>query len=424
MDFSITKLKITSDNKCLLNNLNLYPNLIKLDCSENQLTKLDLSSCVNLQGLHCSKNQFATLDLSSCVNLQKLYCSKNQFATLDLSSCVNLQILSCDNNQLTTLNLSSCVNLQKLYCDNNQLTTLDLSPCVNLQKLYCDNNQFATLDLSPCVNLQILDCDNNQLTTLDLSSCVNLQQLYCSNNQLTTLDLSSCVNLQELFCYCNKLTTLPLTNFQLRNLTYIVVSNNPINYTPDQIRILRSLDLLKLDTTNTIFNDSQNIHDISISTSMLESFNNILCNKEYKRCENVIDRILEDENLNINVKNILIDYTSDKTVHSMLKVNFEQALSYIYPLHDKNTLKILENEMLDSECKCFTGRIFRLINSLNGIIFEVNIKISLNQDLNNMASQVLKLPIDNFREVFLKNVFDKYPDITEEYLETWLTNFI
>jgi hypothetical protein len=40
--------------------------------------------------------------------------------------------------------------------------------------------------------------------------------------------------------------------------------------------------------------------------------------------------------------------------------------------------------MLDSDCKCFTGRITRLVNCLNGLSDLVKINISDNQQIGNI----------------------------------------
>ena len=42
--------------------------------------------------------------------------------------------------------------------------------------------------------------------------------------------------------------------------------------------------------------------------------------------------------------------------------------------------------MNDSECKCFTGRISRLVNCLSGYSPQVNIKISNNEEIGNIIS--------------------------------------
>jgi hypothetical protein len=45
---------------------------------------------------------------------------------------------------------------------------------------------------------------------------------------------------------------------------------------------------------------------------------------------------------------------------------------------------VLDTELTDSECKCFTGRITRLVNCLNGFDTDVIINISDNEQLSNL----------------------------------------
>jgi pimeloyl-CoA synthetase len=52
--------------------------------------------------------------------------------------------------------------------------------------------------------------------------------------------------------------------------------------------------------------------------------------------------------------------------------------------------------MLDSECKCFTGRITRLVNCLNGLSDLVKINISDNQQIGNIIIIIKEQLIDNY----------------------------
>jgi hypothetical protein len=52
--------------------------------------------------------------------------------------------------------------------------------------------------------------------------------------------------------------------------------------------------------------------------------------------------------------------------------------------------------MLDSECKCFMGRITRLVNSLNGLSDLVKINISDNQQIGNLIIIIKKQLGDNY----------------------------
>jgi hypothetical protein len=51
-------------------------------------------------------------------------------------------------------------------------------------------------------------------------------------------------------------------------------------------------------------------------------------------------------------------------------------------------LNILETEILDSECKCFTGRISRLINCLNGFTQLVKVEIPDNMAISNIIVMI------------------------------------
>ena len=46
--------------------------------------------------------------------------------------------------------------------------------------------------------------------------------------------------------------------------------------------------------------------------------------------------------------------------------------------------------MQESKCKCFTGRISRLVNCLSGYSDKVEIKISENEEISNIISIIMK----------------------------------
>tara|TARA_B100002052_G_C15623428_1_gene480734 strand:+ start:48 stop:551 length:504 start_codon:yes stop_codon:yes gene_type:complete len=93
-------------------------------------------------------------------NLDSLDCSNNNLTELDLSQNINLNHLSCYNNwELVELDVSQNINLLTLWCYNNLLTELDISNNVNLNSFYCFNNGLTELDVSQNVNLE--NCLNN-----------------------------------------------------------------------------------------------------------------------------------------------------------------------------------------------------------------------------------------------------------------------
>ena len=152
-----------------LTGIEFFPELEDLDCSENQLTQLDVS-----------KNP----------KLKRLVCYKNKLTSLDVSGNTSLTELHCYTNQLTSLNLGENANLNKLNCVVNRLTSLDLSGNANLTILSCSSNLLTSLDVSNNPNLILLDCERNLLTSLNVSKNTELDTLDCSGNK-RSLELSN-----------------------------------------------------------------------------------------------------------------------------------------------------------------------------------------------------------------------------------------
>ena len=168
------------------------PMLITLKCNKNQLTQLDLSKNPDIDYLNCSENQLEQLDVSH-LKLEYLYCSHNDLEQLDVKNSKWLRELDCSKNELTKLDVDVThkPNLERVECQNNQLTSLILGENKMLRKLNCANNQLTQLNLNNMISLKELKCQNNQLTALDVSSSPNLTTLVLKNNHLTSLNLDS-----------------------------------------------------------------------------------------------------------------------------------------------------------------------------------------------------------------------------------------
>lgn len=136
----VTELYVDHANIKDLTGIELFPNLDKLDCKYNNLTRLDVSKNTKLTKLYCESNQLTGLDLSKNTALTVLYCESNHLTSLDLSKNTELTELNCQDNQLTSLDLSKNTALTKLYCALNQLTSLDLSKNTALTILGCSGN--------------------------------------------------------------------------------------------------------------------------------------------------------------------------------------------------------------------------------------------------------------------------------------------
>jgi Leucine-rich repeat (LRR) protein len=288
---------------------------------------------------------------------------------LGIENLTNLTILDCYNNQLSSLaGIENLTNLTELYCCHNQLDSLlGIENLTNLTILDCYNNQLSSLaGIKNLTNLEILDCGNNQLSSLvGIKNLINLETLYCDTNQLSSL--------------------AEIEN--LNNLRYLNYDGNPIDHISPNL--LRRLNRIK--NGQNIYADNQNVHNHNIQESIRESIQNIL--KIKPTIENLNNLILDDNILTQNTKEILMEYLEDTSVHTVLNITFGELLLYVFNRiqineHKDEIKKILNVEMHESVCKCFTGRISRLINCLNGFDELVNIKIAENEQISQIISLI------------------------------------
>ena len=80
------------------------------DCSDNQLTSLDVSKNTSLTDLDCFNNQLMSLDVSKNTALEGLYCSENQLTSLNISGCARLEDLYCFSNCINGEAMTKLVN--------------------------------------------------------------------------------------------------------------------------------------------------------------------------------------------------------------------------------------------------------------------------------------------------------------------------
>ena len=119
-----------------------FPGIGRLDCSGNDITKLDLSGLRYLTALDCSKNpNLSVLEINDNKQLEELNCSGTTLYA-DFSQYPNLQSLACTDMELDTINLSGNPLLQSLDCGYNHLAAIDLSKNVSLQEIKADNNYY------------------------------------------------------------------------------------------------------------------------------------------------------------------------------------------------------------------------------------------------------------------------------------------
>ena len=141
-----------------------------LYCSHNDLEQLDVKNSKWLRELDCSKNELTVLDadVTHKPNLVRVECQNNQLTSLILGENKMLRKLNCANNQLTQLNLNNMISLTELNCANNQLTVLDVSSSPDLTTLWLKNNQLTSLNLdnNPNLNFTYTDFYNSDFNNV------------------------------------------------------------------------------------------------------------------------------------------------------------------------------------------------------------------------------------------------------------------
>ncbi|MBO4579550.1 MAG: S-layer homology domain-containing protein [Clostridiales bacterium] len=155
---NVTEMDISGMTIKDLTGIDIFRNLIKLDCSNNSLSGLDLLKNDKLEVLNCSNNKIAGINLEKNKNL----------VSLDLS----------DNGSLKKIDLSKCKNLKELDISGNTFRDIDLYKNTALVSLDCSDNLFGYLDLSKNTALAKLDCSDNDLEELDISKCPAIVKAY------------------------------------------------------------------------------------------------------------------------------------------------------------------------------------------------------------------------------------------------------
>jgi hypothetical protein len=162
------------------------------------------------------------------VDLRVLECAQNNLTSLDVTSLEDLRTLDCSNNTINNLLVNGLSHLEFLNCSNNSLTSLNLSGLDSLKSLNSSQNMgISSLDLSDLGYLEILNCNDNGLNAIDVSMLEKLISIDCSNNNLTTLDLNSNSKLTTAAFFSNDLVTLFVKNGSLETFEPANWTQNP-----------------------------------------------------------------------------------------------------------------------------------------------------------------------------------------------------
>ena len=326
-----------------------------------------------------------------------------------LTNLTNLQELNLNENKINIISseILYLTNLQKLcICENNiKILPSEIQFLTNLQRLDLTFNKIEIIpnEIKYLTNLQELYLHKNKIKIIpsEIQYLTNLKSLDISNNKINIIpnEIQYLTNLRELDLSENIINNIPISIIRCRNLNNFDYEDNEIEYIPPQV--IRFLNRIKKIDKLQVYNDSQNIHNHSIQESVNNSINNIMQQNFIINEDDIMNEILNDNILTDKCKELLLEYSSNLDFHSVLLLNFKELLCHcwitINNLETKDEIKkILNIEMLDSECKCFTGRITRLVNCLNGLSDIVKINISDNQQIGNIIIIIKEQLGDNY----------------------------
>lgn len=390
----------STDHKIILDKYR--HNTKEINLSDKKIRKIiGIKGLPHVRYFNLYGNKLMAIKLDSLINLQYLDLSENRITEITgLDNLTNLKELHLSKNQITHIKgFDHLTNLEKLYLSGNQLTEITgLDNLANLKQLYLNENQITCIKgLENLSHLEILSLSYNKITHIQgIDRLTDLRQLWLNENQITHIEgLSNQTNLSYLCLFGNNISFIPMSIMLLGKLTefYFDMMNNPI------VDRLIERNRLK-NSIRHIYSDAQNVHNSEINRSIIRSFHQIMEQKLEISEDHMIDEIINDSILSKPVKNTLIEYVKMSDVHSVLNVTFLEALQTVWQIirsHElsKEIKRILNQEIEDSYCKCFTGRMSRLINCLNGFDPRVTVKISDQQEIANI--------IINIRQKYQKN---------------------
>ena len=330
-------------------------------------------------------------------------------------------------------------NLTYLDLSNNRIRIIpeEIKYLINLKTLYLYYNEIDIIpnEIKYLISLEILELNSNEIIIIpkEIKYLINLKKLNLCNNEIKIIpnEIRYLKNLIKFYININFIKNIPNSIIYCVNLIEFNYENNEIeNISPI---ITRFLNKLYNNNQLQVYYDNQNIHNHAIQESIFNSIVNIINQNYIINNTEIINNIIQDNILTEKTKKLLIEYCENKDVHSNTQLTFEELLSNVWTLINildtKNEIKsILNTEINDSECKCFTGRISRLINCLNGFTDLVHVIIGDNQQIGNIIILIKeKLELENnysiekHKELVKKELIER--SFNNEKIEEWI-NYI
>lgn len=383
-----------------------FRRLREFNCSNNNLVLLPetLSELEELEELNILNNKILILpdEIGRLKKLTRIDAAYNMldilpqsFAELEGLRHVNF---AHNNFKYIPSPLMQLANLESLYMTENYIKTIpaEIGQMTGLRTLHMSENRIwksLPAEFGNLINIRFLNLENNCIAELPstIGNMTNLKELRLSKNQLTSIPTSigRCSSLKYLKICSNELRAIPVEIIQCKKLQYIERSHNELDLHPV---IQRFLDARRNIYNHTgLYADSQNVHTSSIQESIKKSLFNLLNDPYSATKEKVVQEIIDCPY--VKKKELLIGYINDdKETHSVLYCTFFDAFVKVWGRiigcseEDvrRELFKRLDEEMSDGMCKCFTGRLSRIVNVLNGFFDDIEVHISSNEQIANV----------------------------------------
>ncbi|CAH6421597.1 Hypothetical protein MVR_LOCUS289 [uncultured virus] len=130
-------------------------------------------------------------------------------------------------------------------------------------------------------------------------------------------------------------------------------------------------------SSGTVYTNRQNVHDIHVQKTVCESLQRLLTDPKPRFA---IGDVI-NSGLNKEAIDLLLTYCNDRSIHSRHLLTYSELLGYVWARivkhrHRGELIKVLGEQVLESEGKCFTGRFNRLVSVLAGFCDDIVIEIA------------------------------------------------
>jgi len=154
----------------------------------NADTEIQVSEAQAFSGtINCSNMSISSLNgIEAFTAITNLNCTDNDLSSLNVSSNTALSLLSIFNNNISNLDVSQNSVLTRLWCMFNDITSLDLSQNSGLVFLQANNNELSSLNLANGNNTNMIGC----VTNANNLTCIHVDDATYSTTNWTGNDFN------------------------------------------------------------------------------------------------------------------------------------------------------------------------------------------------------------------------------------------